>query len=444
MKRLIATIACLVTTALACNYSRSPTVIVSGPQVTVASSTATPANVPVGTPMVEPTKVNQLPTPAAGELAVAYVKAGNLSIWSHCQSRQLTQKGEVHRPRISSDGKVIAYLQPADDFHLEIWAIDASGENEHRIVSVADLDTIGGGVRDPSALAVNPYQFAWLPGTHRLAYNTQQIFQGPGLSLLNDLNLVDADTLQTTNLLLSGWGGAYVFSPDSSQVAISQPDKIFLANADGSDYRTIFDYPAVTTYSEYRYYASPVWAADGKSLRLALPPVDPLATPGQPTGLWRISQDGSPPVQMGAVSAVPFFEQPVEFSPDLRRVAFLREAGQPIENLRELHLAASDGTGDWLYAKGPSIRFLGWSPDASHFAYTLGEEQELWLGSLEEAPKLLRGGINGVQDLRWVDASRFLLWQANVGGFELVLANLKGGMLLLDAIVGAPEFDFTN
>ncbi len=184
---------------------------------------------------------------------------------------------------------MIAYLRPADDFHLEMWAIDVDGENERKLVSVADLDAIGGGVRDPSALAINPYRFDWVPGTHQLAYNTHQVFQGPGLSLLNDLNLVEADTLQKTNLLLSGWGGEFFYSPDGSQIAIVQPDKVILANADGSDYRPVMNYPAVTTYSEYRYYASPVWAADGKSLRLALPPVDPLATPRQPTSLWRIA-----------------------------------------------------------------------------------------------------------------------------------------------------------
>jgi hypothetical protein len=348
----------------------------------------------------------------------------------------------VHRPRLSPDGKLIAYLQPADDFHLEIWAINVDGKNERKLVSVADLDAIGAGVRDPGALAINPYRFTWLPGTHQLAYNTHQIFQGPGLSLLNDLNLVEADTLQKTNLLLSGWGGEFIYAPDGGQVAIAQPDKVILAKADGSDYRSVMNYPAVTTYSEYRYYALPVWAADGKSLRLALPPVDPLATPQQPTSLWRIGLEGSDPQQMGSVDAVPFFEQPVVFSPDLVRIAFVKEVGQPTENLRELHLAASDGSGDWVYAKAAALHFQGWAPDASHFAYTLGEAQELWLGSLQEAPRQLGGGMDGIQDLRWVDSSRMLFWQSSGGSFELFLAGMQGGILLLDSVTGGLDFDF--
>jgi len=429
---------------LACNYPVSPPPAVSSMPAALGSLAPPTARQPLVTLASEQTPQNRLPTPAAGDLVVVYVKDGNLWLWSQGRSRQLTARGEAHRPRISSDGKVIAYLQPADDFHLEIWAVDANGQNERRLVNVADLDAIGGGFRDPSALALNPYRFLWLPGTHNLAYNTHQVFQGPGLSLLNDLNLVQADTLQKTNLMLSGWGGEFVYAPDGKQIAISQPDKIILAQADGSEYRPIFNYSAVTTYSEYRYYAAPVWAKDGQSLFLALPPDDPLAMPAQPTVLWRIPLDATAPLQIGSVLAVPFFEQPVEFSPDATRIAFLREVGQPAENLRELHLAASDGAGDWVYARGASVRFQGWSPDARRFAYTLGLGQELWLGSLQETPLLLGDGFSAVQDLRWIDGERLLFWQANGGSFELKLANLTGGMLLIDSIVGAPEYDFAD
>ena len=139
---------------------------------------------------------------------------------------------------------------------------------------------------------------------------------------------------------------------------------------------------------------------------------------------------------------LPFFEQPVELSPDLARIAFVKETGQPTENMRELHLAANDGTGDWLYAKGVAIQFQGWSPEADRFAYTLGDTQELWLGSLKEAPRQPGGGMSGVQNLRWVDNQRFLFWQAVGGSLELALANLEGGTILLDSIVGGPEYDF--
>jgi hypothetical protein len=443
MKRLAFPLIFLVLLTLACNFTNRPTLTTPGVQPTASIPAAPAGGLPAETASAAPSEENRLPTPEAGRLTVAYIKEGNLWLWAQGKSRQLTKSGEAHRPSLSPDGKVIAYLLPADDFHLEIWAIDADGQNERKLVSVADLDAIGASARDPSAVAINPYRLEWIPGTHRLAYNTHQIFQGPGLSLLNDLNLVDADTLQKTNLFLTGWGGEFVYSPDGSQIAISQPDKIMLSKADGSDYRPVFNYPAVTTYSEYRYYAIPRWEKDGKSLRLALPPSDPLATPAQPTSLWQIPSEGAEARQYGNIKAVPFFEQPVFFSPDLARIAFVRETGAPTENMRELHLAANDGSGDWLYAKAAALLFQGWSPDAVQFAYTLGDVQELWLGSLKEAPRQAGGGINGVQDVRWVDEKSFLFWQASGASLELMLANLEGGTMRLDSVTGGPEYDFT-
>ena len=56
-------------------------------------------------------------------------------------------------------------------------------------------------------------------------------------------------------------GGLFYFSPDGVQVALVQPDSISMAIADGSGLRErVLVYPRVITYSEYHYYASPVWA----------------------------------------------------------------------------------------------------------------------------------------------------------------------------------------
>jgi hypothetical protein len=51
--------------------------------------------------------------------------------------------------------------------------------------------------------------------------------------------------------------------------------------------------------------------------------------------------------------------------------------------------------------------------------------------------------MNGVQDLRWVDSHRLLFWQASGGSFDLFLANVGGGTVLLDTVVGGLELDFT-
>ena len=377
-------------------------------------------------------------TPPAGELLVVYTKDGNLWRWQAGETQQLTNTGDAYNPSLSPDGRTVAFLRPAGNFHTELWAIDLDGSNERRLVSIADLDAIGGGVRDASAMAINPYHYAWVPGGRSLAFNTQQVFDGPGLSLLDDLNLVDADSGEITNLLLAGWGGEFVYSPDGGQVAISKPDSIILANADGSNYREVLRYELVLTYSEYRFYAAPLWSPEGDFLRVVIPPVESLAQPAQPSALWKIPADGGEPTQEGSVLAVPFFDQPVRYSPELERLAFLREIGEPSENRRELVLSTYDGNGQWTYASGPLMHFESWSPDGRRFAYVLGDEQEAWFGSLEEAPEPMEGERFGVSNLQWVGLSRVIYVLQRGETFELYLRDLEAGARTLDITTGVP------
>jgi Tol biopolymer transport system component len=444
----------LILLILACSFGKtpaSPTAILSErPTPTQVERLVPPTpqesqfpDTPIPVPTEEMSENPPESAPDVSRLVVVYLKDSNLWLWSNGQNRQVTTSGAVYQPRISDDGEWVAFLRPVDDFHIELWGVILSSGEERKLVSVADLDTIGGGVRDPSAVAVNPYQYEWVPGTHTLAFNTQQVFQGPGLSLLDDLNLVNADSGEITYLLLSGWGGNFTYSPDGRQIAISTPAKIFLADADGGDYREIFFYDAVITYSEYRYYATPRWSPDGTFLRLALPPVDPLARPMQPTSLWTIPIDGTGPVRDGGVGAVAFFESPVEYSPDLIRIAYLVEVGQPAENLRELHIATYDGQGDWVYSKAAVIQLLGWSPDSQHFIYTTGLDRQTWLGSIDDVGVTLGADPYGISNLQWVDARRLLYVKEQAGAYDFYLVDLDGQATLLDSVLAPPPgYDF--
>lgn len=442
--------------SLACSLSR-PTAV---PTVTVEAETAatvSPQTQPPGgeatspvvvtseSPILETPETTAAPTIALPGLKVAYVKEGNLWLWAEGETRQLTISGDVYLPRISPGGGVIAFLRPRDDFHIELWAVNADGSDERRLVSVADLDTIGGGVRDPNAVAVNPLRFDWVPGTRTLAFNTHQVFQGPGLSPLDDLNLVDADTGEITHLLLSGWGGEFFYSPDGGQIAISTPSSIILANADASDYRQVFTYESVITYSEYRFYAQPAWSPDGSFLRVAIPPVDPLEQPAQPTSLWTIPSDGSTPVRDGGVLGVSILESPVTYSPDLARLVFLVEVGLPAENMRELRLATYDGQGEWTYQKALQLRFGGWALDSSHFTFKSGGDGEMWFGNVGAPPMPFAPDPYGITDVRWVDGTHYLYVGQEAGLFDLHLASLEGGLTLLDSVPAPPpSFDFAR
>jgi len=399
-----------------------------------------------------PTSTREIYSPVLErpDMILIYTKAGDIWMWRMNEKRQLTSSGDAYSPRISPDGQAIAFIRPADEIHQELWAINMDGTNLRRLVSFNDLDVIGGGVIDPNAVGVIPYHYKWVPGTHTLAFNTQQIFQGPGLSLLDDLNLVDADNPVVKPLLLSGWGGDFVYSPDGRWIAISTSDSIILCRSDGSNYRKILTYEPVNTYSEYRYYASPIWSSDGTILQVAIPPKDSLENPHQPTNLWEIPIDGSPPSKAGEVTAVPFFEEPVVFSPDLAHLAYLKETGLPVENRREVHIASSDGSGDLVYATHALLHFLSWSVDSNRISFSVGEDQEAWIGALVGTPAVITPDPKGIMDLRWLDSRNFLYIQQKTDRFELVLADIDGGMLLLDSIpVGKgvlsllPYFDFT-
>lgn len=422
----------LLAASTACNFSNrmKPT-----PEWTPESVTPTDPVQQVEHVTESPSHLETLPaTPEIGGLKVAYTSENDLFIWNGGSVRRLTKSGDVHEPRISPDGELVAFLRTADAFHTELWVIDVDGNRETRLVNVADLDAIGGGVRDPAALAINPYRYRWVPGTSLIAFNTYQVFQGPGLNLLNDLNLVGADFSGINHLFLSGWGGEFCFSPDGKQVAISQPDKILLAGRDGSNYRTVLTYDPVITYSDYRYYAMPVWSGDSSYFLVAIPPADPLAQPVQFTEVWKVFSDGSAPEMLGRVETVHFREQPVSFSPDLKRIAYLREVGEPAENLRELTLATADGQGVFVYAKASPVVFQGWSPDSVHFLYSVGLEPETWIGSIQEAPRVLDPRFNGAQGFRWVSAEQFIFWIPIGDGFELYLATSDGGLSQIDTI----------
>jgi Tol biopolymer transport system component len=426
--------------ALACNVPTwfQPSATALPGEATPGAAGETP---PAAAPLV--TRVANSPVPDSSNLDIVYTKENNLWFWSGGKALQLTTSGDAYNPRLSTDGQWIAFMRPVSDFNIELWAIQRDGSGERRLVSVDDLNAIGSSVRNSSAVAINPYQYDWVPGKHTLAFNTQQVFQGPGLSLLNDLNLVDADSGQLSVLFQPGWGGDFFYSPDGSQVAISRPETIVLSNADGSELRTVLNYTLVTTYSEYRYYATPSWSPDGAFLRVAIPPVEPLAEPRQPTALYRLPVDGSAAIQEGSLDVVPFFEMQPTYSPDLSRLAFLRETGQPAENRRELLLSTYDGKGEWVYARAPLLRFGDWSPDNRRFVYLSGDNQEAWLGSLDETPQPLTSAAAGISRLRWVDADRLVYVQQSGETYDLYLLDLKSGLLLLDSTGSAPPvYDF--
>ncbi len=379
------------------------------------------------------------------KITVTYIKEGDIWIWTHTSSNmQLTDSGMVNRMNISPDGQVVVFTKRVDNFHTELWAINIDGSNERRLVSVSDLDHIGAGVQDPNTAGINPYKFEWVPGSHTLAFNTQQVFQGAGLTLLDDFNQVDADSLELKTILPPGQGGEFVYAPDGNRVAISTPTDISVVSAEGGGRLNVLSYDQVNTFSEYRYYAQPVWSSDSSFLLAAIPPVDPLAQPRESTIIWYLPIDGTPAYQIGEVVAEPFISSEVKFSPDLQRILFLRETGEPFKNLSELYIAKSDGSEEKVYIKAPLIQLMMWSPNSNRFVYRQGEAWEGQLGGLNETPKPFTLNPHGIFDIVWVDGNNFLILRENNQSFDLFFESIEGDQTLIDSIPAPPaDYDFS-
>lgn len=394
-----------------------------------------------------PTPEGEMPGGESGVLRVAYVKDEDLWLWEENGSQQaITSSGGVQEVRLSSDGQLVAFTRRVDDFQSELWVVNTDGSEERLLVSANDFEGLDPEQRDPDSIALSPHRFDWVPGSHTLVFNTIQRYQGPGLGNFDDLRQVDAGSGALTTLLPAGQGGDFHFSPDGTQAALVTPEQISLMDADGSQLRpAVLTYEPVLTYSEYLYYAGPVWAPDSSYLMAAIPPADPMAEPLGPTRLYRIPVDGSSAEEIGSVTAFNLGGFGVVFSPDLTHIAYLRPVGQPPENTYELRVADSSGSNDSLFLSAPNLVLHGWTADPQRFFFSMGSAMEMQVGVLGNGYQPLIPSSGGVFELRWIDPQRHLYLQENAGAIELRLGQLNGPHSLIDSLTGGlPAYDFSN
>lgn len=430
-----------------------------GTVIPVETETTTPQPTTPPTTTSQPSPSSTVPTllPSATPgsevsqaLKIAYIKDGAVNLWTEGGvSVTLTDSQDAAEVQLSDDGQLIAYRRqdPNDFTFQELWVVNTNGTPEPRVlVSKADLDEITPPDPDSYILGAGLLDFTWRPKTHEVAYNTYTLVEGPGSALHHDLRLVDSDSLEKTTLFDNDQDGLFYYSPDGNQIALSNPESISLVNADGSNLRPdVLTYPNVIIYSEYEYHPNPIWASDSGSLRVTIPPHDPLADPIPPTGLWSIPTDGSPAVLLGNINAMGFAWADNAFAPDLQHVVFVSVVGDPAANQRELHIASDDGTGDLVYDGGESVEFTGWSPDSQHFIYVInnGPNQGMYLGGIGEQPFLLSPEPHALRNIQWVDGSTYAYIFSTTSPWELHLGNLEGEDLgLIDTLPdSSPSFD---
>jgi dipeptidyl aminopeptidase/acylaminoacyl peptidase len=363
------------------------------------------------------------------------VAENQIRLWTQGQtSVVLADAGGVSDVRLSDDGRVIAFMRG-----IELWAVNSDGTGERALIDVEDLAAMV----EPGDSGVRVHRVEWVPGTHVLAFNTREDLE-IGLLPFDDLHLVDADTLEHSVLLGRGEGGEFTYSPDGGQIAVVRSGTLDLVDADGGNQRQGMTYTPPVTYSEFQEVVWPVWSADSRSLRVLVPPPDPLAQPMQTSTVWTVHTDGRPPRLMQVIEAVP--NGSGAFSPDLRYVAYLAppEGEAPTHGESDLLITDLEDGETVTYAHDVGTIY-GWSPDSSRLAFLARSPlPHALVGELGDAPVPVHGDLETASiDVRWLDSNRFLytaittqdrtLFLTEIGASNAVVAVVQGRSLVYDA-----------
>jgi hypothetical protein len=387
------------------------------------------------------------PTPTSiDELVVVFTRDNNAWLWTATGGeRQLTTDGGVNQVLLSDDKDVIAFRRGNG-----IWAINADGSNERQLVKESDLPVPQEGELADYITGMTIKQLAWIPGSRELLFNTRMLSDGPGLLLSDDLWRVNTDpqsVLSLDYLFLPGDGGNFAIAPDGNRVAVITPDSISLTTINGENKQRIFGYTPVSTYSEFWYYARPVWSPSSDVLGVVIPPPDRLGMENQAFGIWRLHTDGTPAGLMGTIEARGANPLPEpEISPTLEMIAYLSSPEVEPERTDLLFVSWEDRIGDPIFYTSRVDGFYDWSPGGERFSFTRPPGEiaavSLFTGQMDEEPRPVGNGESVALNVQWLDDNSYLYLQASDRGWDLLLNDSNDGDMLIAFVGGeAPAFD---
>jgi len=447
---MIAMLACDLTTPSATEPTASAGSAISQTLTAIVPTTPPQSAAPTATPVPQSASPTATPVPPtatatpteppvtarAPEMRIAYTDAGrNLWIWidGTGAARKIVSTGDVTEARISPDGNLVVFVRTFNYLNFSMWLINADGTNERLLIPLEEFDAMK---NSPDALGAQPYVWDWVPGTRQLAIVSSPTHDGPGMMVNDDLWYVNIDTGELKQMLPPGQGGVFYFSPDGQQIALVTPKTISLINSDGTNRRqSVLEYPLVSTYGEYKYYATPKWSPDLSFLRVAILPQEPLAEPRQNTSIWEIPADGSPAKMIRVVTSMPLLGP--ELSPDLNHIVYLKEHGAPADNQRELHISVSDNSGDTIYQTG-QLDFMGWAPDSSRFIFSSGTDNKAKLGQIGQAAVPF-SDVDPVMAVSWLKDGKVIFLHRTSSSWEIRIGAPGGASEALVSLPGDPD-----
>ncbi|MCD4687229.1 MAG: hypothetical protein K8S97_14975 [Anaerolineae bacterium] len=366
--------------------------------------------------------------PAYSPMVVTWSAGGDLHIWlSDSAFPRRIASGGVIRPFLARTGR-IAYLRGPGGDPRSLWVIDGGGGNERQLIDAPSLPV------NDSTRRIG--QAVWSRDAHTIYFNT---VTGDGIDTrsADDLWRVDADTGTAEQLLTDGEGGQITLSPHGTLIALATPGdyaqpgdpsgvpgQIALYDLQTRARIVIFEFPAVATGSEYRWYPDLTWLPDSSALRTAIPTSDLVYGDGAAeTVLWTLPVDGEAG-QIGTADA-DFFGLP-RFSADGAWITFIQRRATLDQTALTLILAAGNGTQPIPYDTG-EIGVLGvaaWSPGGAWFTYTNGDPGAMWIGGPGGSPLRFPGEDVAVHGVVWADMNTYIYLASGDAGYTLAFGLL--------------------
>ncbi len=431
---------------LGCSISRKEPTPTAPPVTEAATQTASPVEITevaqTEPPATQAPTATAEPEPPIPSTVVFGGTQGDLWSWREGFANILLEdSGDVIDAVLSPDGTKVVYTRSIDYINVSLHVINTDGSNKRELLSDGQLLAL---LWEPghekfqeqfagvTFVGNMPAGITWLPDSEHILFTSSPRTEGPGSFVIADLyrlNTVSSELVLLTN---DTNGGIPFPSPDGKYIAISQSERVNLVDADGSNLRTdLVTFPFVITYSEYLLYPKIVWQDDSGAFTILIPSEDPMA-PEPGADVWRVQVPSGDVANVLTISNTrPFFWP--ELSRNGERVLYMREVGQPADNIADVY-TASIADGQEILITGNLSGGIEFHPDS---------EQVIWYEYGPDLPKAylidtagyvtllcdsLQGNVAWLSPMEYVcyrdTGTEIELVKQTVGGFPTTLATM--------------------